>query len=35
VDGRSAQQLVTDALDHLLERMPDLNGLAEKAKRRG
>jgi hypothetical protein len=26
---------VTDALDHLLERMPDLNGLAEKAKRRG
>jgi hypothetical protein len=35
VDGRSAQQLVTDALDHLLERMPDINGLAEKAKRRG
>jgi hypothetical protein len=35
VDGRSAQQLVTDALDHLLERMPDLDGLAEKAKRRG
>lgn len=35
VDGRSAQQLVTDALDHLLERMPDLNGLAAKAKRRG
>jgi hypothetical protein len=35
VDGRSAQQLVTDALDHLLERMPELNGLAEKAKRRG
>jgi hypothetical protein len=35
VDGRSAQQLVTDALDHLLERMPDLNGLAEKAKNRG
>ena len=35
VDGRSAQQLVTDALDHLLERMPDLEGLAEKAKRRG
>ena len=35
VDGRSAQQLVTDALDHLLERMPDIDGLAEKAKRRG
>jgi len=35
VDGRSAQQLVTDALDHLLERMPDIDGLAAKAKRRG
>ena len=35
VDGRSAQQLVTAALDQLLERMPDLDGLAEKAKRRG
>jgi len=35
VDGRSAQQLVTDALDSLLERMPDLDGLAEKANRRG
>ena len=35
VDGRSAQQLVTDALDQLLERMPDLDGLAEKAKRGG
>ena len=35
VDGRSAQQLVTDALDSLLERMPDLEGLAVKAKRRG
>lgn len=35
VDGRSAQQLVTDALDQLLERMPDLDGLTEKAKRRG
>ena len=35
VDGRSAQQLVTDALDHLLERMPELDGLAAKAKRRG
>ncbi|HKP33817.1 MAG TPA: hypothetical protein VJT70_03440 [Sphingomicrobium sp.] len=35
VDGRSAQQLVTDALDQLLERMPDLDGLAVKAKSRG
>jgi len=35
VDGRSAQQLVTDALDYFLERMPDLDGLAEKAKRGG
>ena len=35
VDGRSAQQLVTDALDTLLERMPDIDGLAAKAKRRG
>lgn len=35
VDGRSAQQLVTDALDQLLERMPELDGLAAKAKRRG
>ena len=35
VDGRSAQQLVTDALDHLLERMPEIDGLAAKAKRRG
>ena len=35
VDGRSAQQLVTDALDQLLERMPEVDGLAEKAKRRG
>lgn len=35
VDGRSAQQLVTDALDQLLERMPEMDGLAVKAKRRG
>jgi hypothetical protein len=35
VDGRSAQQLVTDALDQLLDRVPDLDGLAAKAKRRG
>lgn len=35
VDGRSAQQLVTDALDHLLERMPELEAMAAKAKRKG
>ncbi|HET7606551.1 MAG TPA: hypothetical protein VFK28_10835 [Sphingomicrobium sp.] len=35
VDGRSAQQLVTDALDQLLGRMPELNSLASKAKRKG
>ena len=35
VDGRSAQQLVTQALDQLLERVPDLDGLAAKAKSRG
>jgi hypothetical protein len=35
VGGRSAQQFVTDALDQLLERMPEVNGLAAKAKRRG
>jgi hypothetical protein len=35
VDGRSAQQLVTDALDQLLDRVPDLDGLAAKAKSRG
>ena len=35
VDGRSAQQLVTDALDQMLERMPELDGLAAKAKLRG
>jgi hypothetical protein len=35
VDGRSAQQLVTDALDQLLTRMPELGAMAEKAKRKG
>jgi hypothetical protein len=35
VDGRSAQQLVTDALDQLLERMPELDSMASKAKRKG
>jgi len=35
VNGRSAQQLVTDALDRLLGDMPELEGMAEKAKRKG
>ena len=35
VDGRSAQQLVTDALDQLLEFMPELDSMAAKAKRKG
>ena len=35
VDGRSAQQIVTDALDHLLERMPELDAMAAKAKAKG
>lgn len=35
VNGRSAQQLVTDALDQLLEAMPELDAMAEKAKRKG
>lgn len=35
VDGRSAQQLVTDALDQLLGRMPELDAMASKAKRKG
>jgi hypothetical protein len=34
VDGRSAQQLVTDALDQLLQAMPDIETLAEKAPRK-
>ncbi|MFP5330148.1 MAG: hypothetical protein ACLGHC_08450 [Alphaproteobacteria bacterium] len=34
VDGRSAQMLVTQALDDLLARMPELEALAEKAKRK-
>lgn len=33
VDGRSAQQIVTDALDQLLGRMPELNDMADKARR--
>jgi hypothetical protein len=35
VDGRSAQQIVTDALDRLLSDMPQLDAMAEKAKRKG
>jgi hypothetical protein len=31
IDGRSAQQLVTDALDRLLEEMPELDSMAERA----
>jgi hypothetical protein len=35
VNGRSAQQLVTDALDQLLGRIPELDAMASKAKRKG
>jgi len=35
VNGRSAQQLVTDALDQLLGEMPELEPMAQKAKRKG
>ena len=35
VDGRSAQQIVTDALDQLLERMPELDSMASRANRKG
>lgn len=31
INGRSAQQLVTDALDQLLEGMPELESMAERA----
>jgi hypothetical protein len=34
VTGRSAQQLVTDALDQLLENMPELDSMAERAPRK-
>jgi hypothetical protein len=34
VTGQSAQQLVTDALDQLLEGMPELESMAEKAPRK-
>jgi hypothetical protein len=35
VSGRSAQQLVTKALDEALARMPELEGMAAKAAQRG
>jgi hypothetical protein len=35
LNGRSAQLLVTDALDHFLGGMPELEAMAEKAKRKG
>ena len=35
VNGRSAQQIVTDAVDQLLAHMPELDAMAEKAKRKG
>ena len=35
VRGRSAQQLVTDALDQLLSQMPELDDMADKAQNRG
>lgn len=35
VDGRSAQQIVTDALDQMLGRMPEIDSLASKAQRKG
>ena len=34
VDGRSAQQVVTDAVDQFLASMPELNAMAAKAKRK-
>ena len=35
VSGRSAQLLVTDALDAFLDGMPELEAMAQKAKRKG
>ena len=35
VGGRSAQLLVTDALDALLASMPELDAMASKANRKG
>ena len=34
VNGRSAQQLVTDALDQLLNNMPEIDSMAERAPRK-
>ena len=34
VQGRSAQQLVTEALDRLLDGLPELDDLARRVKRR-
>jgi hypothetical protein len=35
INGRSAQQLVTDALDQLLQNMPEVDAMAQTAKREG
>lgn len=35
LDGRSAQHIVTDALDQLLAKMPELDAMAITAKRKG
>jgi len=35
LNGRSAQQIVTDALDQLLAAMPELDAMAHKANRKG
>lgn len=35
VSGRSAQLLVTDALDQFLDGMPELDAMADRAKRKG
>ena len=35
VDGRSAQQIVTDALDQFLAAIPELDSLAQKARKKG
>ncbi len=35
VSGRSAQMIVTDALDSLLSTMPELDAMASKANRKG
>ncbi|MGH6658745.1 MAG: hypothetical protein ACREBM_03720, partial [Sphingomicrobium sp.] len=35
VHGRSAQMIVTDALDQLLEAMPELDAMAENVHRKG